>query len=127
MIDWLWQSSLLISAVILPLLLAHAWLLRRLGAQTTYSLWALVPLSLALVALADAGAVSTASWPQLQLVTTVQQQVAGWRPAQLPQLSLMIWGLGVTAAWALLLRHRPSHAQAGVSASICVSCGGGIV
>ncbi|MEA3588006.1 M56 family metallopeptidase [Pseudidiomarina sp. 1APP75-27a] len=106
MIDWLWQSSLLISAVILPLLLGHAWLLRRLGAQTTYSLWALVPLSLALVALAEAGAVTTSGWTQLQVVTTVQQEVAGWRPAQLPALSLMIWALGVTAAWALLLRHR---------------------
>lgn len=48
MINWLWQSALWFSCFALILLVNHGFLLRYLGARTTYSLWLLLPITLIL-------------------------------------------------------------------------------
>ena len=108
MMLWLWQSSLLLILVLVPLLLLHPWLLQRLGARSCYLLWAAVPLTLLLPLLPD---IQLAQPAQPALIETLQVNANQWQ--QLVQGSstgttVLFW-LWLTGAALLIIICLSGH------------------
>ena len=106
MMLWLWQSSLLLTLVIVPLLLLHPWLLQRLGARSCYLLWSAVPLTLLLPLL-----------PGIQLAQTQQPALIETLQINAGQLQQVVQAsTGTTVLFWLWL------AGVVLLASACLSC-----
>lgn len=106
MMLWLWQSSLLLTLVIVPFLLLHPWLLQRLGARSCYLLWSAVPLTLLLPLL-----------PGIQLAQTQQPALIETLQINAGQLQQVVQAsTGTTVLFWLWL------AGVVLLASACLSC-----
>lgn len=112
MMSWLWQSSLLLTLILTPLLLLHPWLLNRLGARSCYLLWSAAPVTLLLPLLPSVNWQQSAS-PQLieTLLVSAHQLQHSVQATNMVDSLLWLWLLGVILAVAycaisLYLLHR---------------------
>lgn len=102
MMMWLWQSSLLLAAISMLLLLAHPVLLKQLGPRSCYLLWLALPVAVLLPLLPSLSLTSAINSPIIDtlLITSGQLERSIQASTSLPYL-LWLWGAGVfaMAAW----------------------------